>query len=59
MTKRVLMIDDEPAVRRSLTFGPTPGGYACTACPDGISSIQELSNALGKDGRHPEQRAQR
>jgi CheY-like chemotaxis protein/nitrate reductase NapAB chaperone NapD len=48
MSKRVLIIDDEPAIRRNLTFGLTQEGYACTACPDGISAIHELSGALDK-----------
>ncbi|MEP0813485.1 MAG: response regulator [bacterium] len=45
MSKRVLIIDDEPEIRRNLTFGLTQEGFACTACPDGISAIHELSNA--------------
>ena len=48
MNKRVLIIDDEPAIRRNLTFGLTQEGYACTACPDGISAIHEFNNALAK-----------
>ena len=48
MSKRVLIIDDAPAIRRNLTFGLTQEGYACTACPDGISAIHELSGALDK-----------
>ena len=48
MNKRVLIIDDEPAIRRNLTFGLTQEGYVCTACPDGISAIHELNNALDK-----------
>ena len=46
MSKRVLIIDDEPAIRRNLTFGLTQEGYSCTACPDGISAIHELNAAL-------------
>jgi CheY-like chemotaxis protein/nitrate reductase NapAB chaperone NapD len=48
MEKRVLIIDDEPAIRRNLTFGLTQEGYVCTACPDGISAIHELNAALDK-----------
>ena len=48
MNKRVLIIDDEPAIRRNLTFGLTQEGYVCTACPDGISAIHELNAALDK-----------
>ena len=48
MNKRVLIIDDEPAIRRNLTFGLTQEGYSCTACPDGISAIHELNSALDK-----------
>ena len=51
MSKRVLIIDDEPAIRRNLTFGLTQEGFACTACPDGISAIHELSDSVEK-GRH-------
>lgn len=42
MSQRVLIIDDEAEIRRNLTFGLTQEGYACTACPDGISAIHEL-----------------
>ena len=42
MTKRVLVIDDEPEIRRNLTVGLTQEGFSCTACPDGISAIHEL-----------------
>jgi CheY-like chemotaxis protein/nitrate reductase NapAB chaperone NapD len=48
MEKRVLIIDDEPAIRRNLMFGLTQEGYTCTACPDGISAIHELSAAFDK-----------
>ena len=48
MNKRVLIIDDEPAIRRNLTFGLTQEGYSCTACPDGISAIHELSASIEK-----------
>jgi CheY-like chemotaxis protein len=48
MEKRVLIIDDEPAIRRNLTFGLTQEGYVCTACPDGISAIHELNAALDR-----------
>jgi len=48
MEKRVLIIDDEPAIRRNLTFGLTQEGYTCTACPDGISAIHELNAALDR-----------
>ena len=42
MTKRVLIIDDEPEIRRNLTVGLAQEGFSCTACPDGISAIHEL-----------------
>ena len=42
MTKRVLIIDDEPEIRRNLTVGLAQEGFTCTACPDGISAIHEL-----------------
>ncbi len=48
MEKRVLIIDDEPAIRRNLMFGLTQEGYTCTACPDGISAIHELSASFDK-----------
>jgi DNA-binding response OmpR family regulator len=48
MSKRVLIIDDEPAIRRNLTIGLTQEGFTCTACPDGISAIHELNNAVEK-----------
>jgi len=48
MNKHILIIDDEPAIRRNLTFGLTQEGYTCTACPDGVSAIHELNNSLNK-----------
>ena len=42
MSKRVLIIDDEPEIRRNLTVGLAQEGYTCTACPDGISAVHEL-----------------
>jgi len=42
MEKRVLIIDDEAEIRRNLTVGLTQEGYACTACPNGLSAIHEL-----------------
>ena len=47
-TKRVLIIDDEAEIRRNLTFGLTQEGFVCTACPDGISAIHELSNSRNR-----------
>lgn len=48
MSKRVLIIDDEPEIRRNLTVGLVQEGFACTACPDGISAIHELYNSREK-----------
>lgn len=48
MSQRVLIIDDEAEIRRNLTFGLTQEGYACTACPDGISAIHELHDSREK-----------
>ncbi len=48
MNKRVMIIDDEPAIRRNLTVGLTQEGCACTACPDGISAIHELNASLNR-----------
>jgi len=45
MGKHVLIIDDEPEIRRNLTVGLTQEGFACTACPDGISAIHELADS--------------
>jgi len=42
VSARVLIIDDEAEIRRNLTVGLTQEGYACTACPDGISAVHEL-----------------
>jgi two-component system chemotaxis response regulator CheY len=42
---RVLIIDDEPEIRRNLTIGLTQEGYTVVACPDGISAIHELNRA--------------
>jgi DNA-binding response OmpR family regulator len=41
----VLIIDDEPEIRRNLTVGLTQEGYTAVACPDGISAIHELNRA--------------
>ncbi|MFH1466647.1 MAG: response regulator [Pseudomonadota bacterium] len=53
MKGRVLVIDDEPQIRRNLTVGLTQEGWVVTACPDGISAIHELerSRAAG-EGYH-------
>ncbi len=48
MSQRILIIDDEAEIRRNLTFGLTQEGYACTACPDGISAIHELHDSREK-----------
>ena len=48
MAKRVLIIDDEPEIRRNLTVGLAQEGFTCTACPDGISAIHELHNSRAK-----------
>ncbi|MBN2559781.1 MAG: response regulator [Phycisphaerae bacterium] len=48
MTKRVLIIDDEPEIRRNLTVGLAQEGFTCTACPDGISAIHELHSSREK-----------
>lgn len=45
MKGRVLIIDDEPEIRRNLTIGLTQEGYTVVACPDGISAIHELNRA--------------
>lgn len=45
MKGRVLIIDDEPEIRRNLTVGLTQEGYTAVACPDGISAIHELNKA--------------
>ncbi len=48
MKGRVLIIDDEPEIRRNLTIGLTQEGYTVVACPDGISAIHELNKASDK-----------
>jgi CheY-like chemotaxis protein/nitrate reductase NapAB chaperone NapD len=48
MSARVLIIDDEPEIRRNLTLGLTQEGYQCTACPDGISAVHELHNSKAR-----------
>jgi CheY-like chemotaxis protein/DNA-binding Lrp family transcriptional regulator len=48
MTERILIIDDEPEIRRNLTMGLTQENYTCTACPDGISAVHELHNSREK-----------
>jgi len=45
---RVLVIDDEPEIRRNLTIGLTQEGYTVIACPDGISAIHELDRGREK-----------
>ena len=42
MKGRVLIIDDEPEIRRNLTVGLTQEDYSVVACPDGLSAIHEL-----------------
>lgn len=48
MGERILIIDDEPEIRRNLTMGLTQEDYTCTACPDGISAVHELHNSREK-----------
>lgn len=48
MSRRVLIIDDEPEIRRNLTVGLAQEGFTCTACPDGISAIHELNDSREK-----------
>ncbi len=45
---RVLVIDDEPEVRRSLTAGLVPEGCCVAACADGLAAIQEWDRARAK-----------
>ncbi len=53
MRGRVLVIDDEPEIRRNLMIGLTQEGYSVVACPDGISAIHELNRAREKgEGYH-------
>ncbi len=48
MKGRLLIIDDEPEIRRNLTIGLTQEDYTVVACPDGISAIHELNQAREK-----------
>jgi CheY-like chemotaxis protein/nitrate reductase NapAB chaperone NapD len=48
VSRRVLIIDDEPEIRRNLTVGLVQEGFTCTACPDGISAIHELHSSREK-----------
>ncbi|MFH1145121.1 MAG: response regulator [Candidatus Eisenbacteria bacterium] len=48
MKGRVLVIDDEPEIRRNLTVGLTQEDYTVVACPDGISAVHELHRAREK-----------
>jgi CheY-like chemotaxis protein/nitrate reductase NapAB chaperone NapD len=48
MRGRVLVIDDEPEIRRNLTIGLTQEDFTVVACPDGISAIHELQHAREK-----------
>jgi CheY-like chemotaxis protein len=45
---RVLIIDDEPEIRRNLTVGLTQEDYSVVACPDGLSAIHELQASRDK-----------
>jgi len=42
---RVLVIDDETEIRRTLDYGLTHEGYTVVTCSDGISAIHALSEA--------------
>ncbi len=48
MKGRVLIIDDEPEIRRNLTIGLTQADYEVVACTDGISAIHELDRSRSK-----------
>lgn len=45
MKGRILVVDNEAAIRRSLSAGLQQEGFTVVACPDGISAIHELSAA--------------
>ncbi len=46
MKGRILVIDDEPEIRRNLAVGLTQEDYSVVTCPDGISAIHELDRAI-------------
>lgn len=42
---RVLLVDDEPAIRRQLTIALTQRGYEVDAAPDGLSALERVAAA--------------
>ena len=50
--KRILLVDDESSIRRTLTFGLAQRGYETDPCADGVSALMRM-DTLEKEGAMP------
>ncbi|NOY23579.1 MAG: response regulator [Acidobacteria bacterium] len=50
--KRILLVDDESSIRRTLSFGLAQRGYEADPCADGVSALMRMET-LEKDGAMP------
>ena len=44
MEKRILLVDDEASIRRSLTIGLSQKGFAVENCESGLSALKKLES---------------
>jgi CheY-like chemotaxis protein len=51
--KRVLLVDDESSIRRTLSFGLAQRGYETDPCGDGVSALMRMET-LERDGAMPD-----
>lgn len=52
LQKRILLVDDESSIRRTLSLGFAQNGYETESCMDGISALIKM-NTLTKAGNSP------
>ena len=49
MKKRILLVDDESSIRRSLSVSLSQRGYETDPCEDGISALKKLDSLIRSD----------
>lgn len=47
--KRILLVDDESSIRRTLTFGLAQRGYETDPCADGVSALMRMETLEKED----------
>ena len=50
MEKKVLLIDDEASLRRSVSLGLMQKGYQTEPCESGMKALQTLRNVQAEEG---------